>query len=214
MQSFECHSLARSKTSSSSTHSTATAPNLVGPGRTIGLLFDWLGRGLESFLNKRALQLNLGPEAVARDIRRLRRHEEISLMVRFATPYAHVSQAKERKLRRLCKNLLKYARSHVHSTQIKALAEITDLAMEDPLIRATLCACNLGQLVPSYKEPDLIMATMRAVGSIENAEVHELWTGALLQSRGDFETISPETFDRLALANSLSGKIPLGYSMQ
>ncbi|KLO16297.1 hypothetical protein SCHPADRAFT_901679 [Schizopora paradoxa] len=64
MQSF--NALSRTDTHSSSAHSTATAPNLVGPGRTLGLLFDWLGNGLETFLNRRAVQLNLGPEAVAR----------------------------------------------------------------------------------------------------------------------------------------------------
>lgn len=96
--------------SSSSVSSTATAPNLVGPGRTLGLLFDWLGEGLEGKLNKRATQLNLGPEAIARDIRRLRRHEQIDAFVRYAAPYAHVNKAKEKKVRKLCKNLMKYAR--------------------------------------------------------------------------------------------------------
>lgn len=109
----------------SSTHSTATAPDLVGPGRTLGLLFDWLGRGLESFLNERATQLNLGPEATARDIRRMRRRKEVSLLVQYVAPYAHVTKAQEKKLRKLCKNLFKYARfdfdSSMHYDGIKFL---------------------------------------------------------------------------------------------
>ncbi|KLO04600.1 hypothetical protein SCHPADRAFT_896911 [Schizopora paradoxa] len=180
MQSFDRRSLAHSDADSSTTHSSATAPNLVGPGRTIGLLFDWLGQGLQSFLNKRAVQLNFGPEAVARDIRRLRRHEQISLMVRFAAPYAHINKAQEKKLRSLCKSLLKYAGSPVRSTQMKALEEIKTLAIEDPIVCDFLSACNLQHLVPKYREPDLIMATSRAVGCIENAKVHELWRHTLL----------------------------------
>ncbi|KLO08598.1 hypothetical protein SCHPADRAFT_944315 [Schizopora paradoxa] len=121
--------LALSRTSSISTN--ATAPNLVGPGRTIGLLFDWLGKGLEAKLNKRAAQLNLGPEAAARDIRRIRRYKETSACIRFFAPYAHLTKAQEKKVRKLSKNLLKYARSSVQSTQLRALEEITSLATED-----------------------------------------------------------------------------------
>lgn len=186
-------SLARSDTSS--THSTATAPDLVGPGRTIGLLFEWLGRGLESFLNKRAIQLNLGPEAIARDIRHMRRRQEVPLLAQYAAPYAYVTKAQEKKLRRLCKSLLKFARfescysfcllhhicspknrSEVRSTQFKALDEITSLAIEDQVIRDALRSCNAGNLVLNYKEPELFAKMSRAKISVENVETHGMWS--------------------------------------
>lgn len=96
---------------SNSISSTATAPNLVGPGRMLGLFFDWLGKGLESKLNKGAAKFNIGPEAVARDIRRILRHDDIPFCVRYAAPYAYITKAKEFKVRKLCKTLLKYAQS-------------------------------------------------------------------------------------------------------
>lgn len=34
-------------------------------------------------------------------------------------------------------------------------------------------------LTPKFQEPDLILSTSRALGSIENADVHELWSGIL-----------------------------------
>ena len=60
-------------------------------------------------MNKQAFQRNLGPEAVARDIRRVRRIEEIDPFVRYAAPYAFLTKAEEEKLKKLCKKLVKYA---------------------------------------------------------------------------------------------------------
>lgn len=49
---------------SSSTISTnATADGLVGPGRTLGLLLHFIGRRIESRLNRIALSRGHGPEA-------------------------------------------------------------------------------------------------------------------------------------------------------
>ncbi len=39
----------------SSIDSNATAPNLEGAGRTVGLVLDWVGGALESFMKKRAV---------------------------------------------------------------------------------------------------------------------------------------------------------------
>ncbi len=65
------------------------------------------------------------------------------------------------------------------STQLKALEEITSLSVEDPFIRSVLVGCNLRALVPKYKEPDLIVSTIKAFGSMEHAHVHELWSGVI-----------------------------------
>ncbi len=33
---------------------------------------------------------------------------------------------------------------------------------------------------PKFQEPDLILSTSRALGSVENADVHKMWSGVLL----------------------------------
>lgn len=93
--------------SNDSIASDATAPNLPGPGRTLGLLLDWLGGHLETFLNLRAHQLRLGPEAVANDIRSLRLHHLTSILERHASPSGTFPRKTETMLRKLCKKLLK-----------------------------------------------------------------------------------------------------------
>lgn len=94
----------------SSIASDATASNLPGPGRTVGLLFDWLGNRFEVFLNKMATRRGLGPTATAREIRRLRRHYDTSFQSRLATALCSLPQAEVRTLKKLCDKLLKYTR--------------------------------------------------------------------------------------------------------
>ncbi|KLO08600.1 hypothetical protein SCHPADRAFT_893753 [Schizopora paradoxa] len=162
--------------SSNGISTNATAPNLPGAGRTVGILLDWLGKGLESFMNKRAIQLNLGPEAVARDILRIRGEGEKFVFIRYAVPNAYLTKSLERKLKKLCKSLLKYANSHSQSTQLKALEKITSLTIGDPLIRDILQKLNTGQLVPGYREPELFASTSRAYFPVENEETHKVWS--------------------------------------
>ncbi|KLO05061.1 hypothetical protein SCHPADRAFT_989024 [Schizopora paradoxa] len=211
------NALVRSHTFSSTTHSTATSPDIVGPGRTLGLLLDWLGKGLDSFLNKRASQINLGPEAVARDIRRIRRHEETSLFIRYAAPYAHLTSAQDKKIRKLCKNLLKYTRSHVRSTQFRALDEITKLTMEDRMVREAFLHLNVGKLVPNYKEVELSIAISKTMRSIMYTETHELWTHFLFLLDHSFDHfITPKHFDSLkkSLSNPDSSFLAARYIAQ
>lgn len=103
-----------SRTDTSSSVSTnATASNLPGPGRTVGLLLDWLGAHVEKCMNLWADQSGLGPNAVAQEIRRLRRHDETSVVERHAGSVVQllgVSERDEKTVRKLCKKLLKYAR--------------------------------------------------------------------------------------------------------
>ncbi len=70
---------------------------------------------------------------------------------------------------------------------IDALEEIIRLTIEDPHARVVLAGQNLDRyLVPKFKEPDLILSTSRALGSIENAKVHDLWSGVLLGRLSEF----------------------------
>ncbi len=104
----------------SSISTNATAPNLLGPGRTVGLLFDRLGAHVEKFLNIGAHRRGLGPKAVGQEIRRLLRHNETTIVERHSG-FAYQFTAKEEKaLRKLCERLLKYAR-FVHKYIICAL---------------------------------------------------------------------------------------------
>lgn len=48
--------------SESSVSTNATAPNLAGPGRTLGLLCDFLGKTLEMNVSKLAEKCGLGRE--------------------------------------------------------------------------------------------------------------------------------------------------------
>ncbi len=95
----------------SSIASDATAPNLTGAGRTLGLLIYALGARFEAFLNKRAARLHLGPEGVAQEIRRLRRHEDVSFAERLASPAESITTKEKKELKRLCGKLVMYSRS-------------------------------------------------------------------------------------------------------
>lgn len=88
----------------------ATAPNLPGPGRTLGLMLDMLGKRLESSLNKRAVKRGLGPESVARNIRLFRRHHEMSISERYSAASEEISSKEKKRLTKRCKILLRYAR--------------------------------------------------------------------------------------------------------
>ncbi len=80
--------LARIDTNSS-VSTNATAPNLPGPGRTVGLAIDWLGAQLEKFINISAQWRGLEPKAIAQEIRRLVRHDQRTIterLCRFRRP--------------------------------------------------------------------------------------------------------------------------------
>jgi len=167
------HELARVDTHSS-IDSNATAPNLPGPGRTLGRFLDWLGSHLEDVMNGNATRRGHGPEAAAREIRRLRRHHETSLAERHAAPVIIPTGAEAKSLKKLGDKLLKYTRSRVLSVQLKALEEIVDLTIEDPIIRQALGELSLSKLAPKYKEPNLLISTSRVLHSLTDAKTHYL----------------------------------------
>ncbi len=78
-------------------------------------------------------------------------------------------------------------RHRIRTNQFQAMEEIINLAIEDPHARVVLAGHNIDHyLTPKFKEPDLILSTSRALGSIENSKVHGLWTGVLLGRLSEF----------------------------
>ncbi|KLO13893.1 hypothetical protein SCHPADRAFT_940000 [Schizopora paradoxa] len=160
--------------STSSVSTTATAPNLSGAGRTVGLLFDFLGITLERFMNRQAAtRLRLGPDAVVQDIRALRRLWPYSESFVDAHP---PTLDEQRRLAKLCKKLLKYCSATVLETQLCALNELTALAFDDPYLRRLLSDFPTKRyLSPAFREPELHVASAKAMICIEEVEVHTLF---------------------------------------
>jgi len=67
----------------------------------------------------------------------------------------------------------------VLSTQLVALNEILELSITDPVIRFILKEFDIYRLSPEYSEPDLIISTSKALGSLENAYVHDIWSSVI-----------------------------------
>lgn len=124
-------------------------------------------------------------------MRRLRHHDEVPFVERHASSNGTITEKEKMALRKLCKRLVTYSSAQVLSTQLVALDEIVALTIEDPVIRMTLKEFDLNLLSPKYSEPDLIISTSKALGSLENARVHDLWS-SVVSSRGRcfFEDVS------------------------
>ncbi|KLO08846.1 hypothetical protein SCHPADRAFT_981263 [Schizopora paradoxa] len=182
------------KTSSQSSISTnATAPDLPGPGRLVGLLLDRVGKHLETLLNKCANQFALGPAHVAQEIRILSRHDEFTIPERYLAYSMHFSEKEMRVLRRRCRRLLKFAGSRLLSTQLVALNEISMLAIENSLIRTIFAECRLEHLEPKYLEPDLLLMSAKALSSIEEAATHALWSSIVLHPDYDIADLQVQS---------------------
>ncbi len=109
MTSDDIFELLKSDTKSS-IDSNATASNLPGAGRTVGLLFDWLGARVESVLSRRALKLGYDPDGVAQDIRQICRHDKRPMDVRHKVPELQLTNGERKHLKKLCKKLVECAR--------------------------------------------------------------------------------------------------------
>ncbi len=67
------------------------------------------------------------------------------------------------------------------------MEEIISLAIENPLARLVLAQCDIKHYLASkYKERELVLATSRAINSIENERAHNLWSGVLLGCTAEF----------------------------
>ncbi len=68
-------------------------------------------------------------------------------------------------------------RAQLLQTQIRALEEITTLAIADPHIRRVLDTYRIERyLSPAYSEPQLYLASAKALISVKNNEVHTVWS--------------------------------------
>lgn len=101
-------------TRTASYDSDATADNLPGAGRSLGLLFGFLGRRLESAVGRFMANRGHGPNAIADTVARLRQHSERSLCeiyVECATRTAPpLGETERKKLAKKCKKLIRYSR--------------------------------------------------------------------------------------------------------
>lgn len=67
------------------------------------------------------------------------------------------------------------------------MEEIIDLTIENPLARMVLAEHNIDHYLASkYRERELSLATSKALDSIENEKVHNLWTGIFLGRIAEF----------------------------
>lgn len=103
--------------SRSSISTNATAPNLPGAGRMVGLFYDAAGRVLEMNLNKFARRIGLGPQAVAtRIINRVGRASceicRTNALCYCTRPESSLS-AERRRFEHDCRLLLRYATAYV-----------------------------------------------------------------------------------------------------
>ncbi|KAH8092156.1 hypothetical protein DFH11DRAFT_1182664 [Phellopilus nigrolimitatus] len=101
----------------------ATADNLPGPGRTLGLFYSFAGRHVEVQLGRLAGRLGHGPQAIALRIRKN------SLAYVLPLPKAFV-KTKNSEIEKDCKRLLKYVGSNAPSTRGQALEGIIDLSFD------------------------------------------------------------------------------------
>ena len=88
-------------------------------------------------------------------------------------------------------------------TQLVALEELTAFPFEDPLLGAILRGCRIDVLEPKYREPDLLVATAKAFGSITNARTHALWSSLLIQVSSFIPIFLKPKIHLKALKNSL-----------
>ncbi|KLO08988.1 hypothetical protein SCHPADRAFT_586305 [Schizopora paradoxa] len=173
------------KDSIDSIASDATAPNNPGPGRNLGRLYDALGARLEVVVHKRTGRLNQGPDVVVQDIHELRCYRRKPyfgkngdlLSIPVVDNSVSPTEKQYRILRKLCRKLLKYCRSHELEIQLRALDEVTTLAVGDPHVRKVFESILKSKyLIPKYEERELHLSCHKAIVSIKEAEIHNIWS--------------------------------------
>ena len=114
-------SLIRAETKSS-VDTNATAPNQPGPGRTVGLMYDFLGEILEKSLNNLATTRGATPDAIVLKIRSLAKsyYSEIpernsiryyARLTRHGSELARpLTKEEDEELINLCNKLFKFTR--------------------------------------------------------------------------------------------------------
>ncbi|KAH8115048.1 hypothetical protein DFH11DRAFT_142738 [Phellopilus nigrolimitatus] len=106
----------------------ATADNLPGAGRTLGLFYSFAGKHLETRLGRLAGRLGHGPRATAL---RIQENSGIVTLASVLPRPLSLMKARNRKIQKDCKRLLKYVGSNALSTRGQALDLIIDLSLDD-----------------------------------------------------------------------------------
>ncbi|KLO12981.1 hypothetical protein SCHPADRAFT_387797 [Schizopora paradoxa] len=121
-------------TQSSASGTNAIGENLPGPGRNLGRLYDWLGQKFENILGKILFRAGYGPTNISRKIKIIRnpKWEEMESLA------AELRDSDLRKLCRHCRKLVRYSRSGVLETQLRAVDAIIEFAIYDPLLNSIL----------------------------------------------------------------------------
>ncbi|KAH8107619.1 hypothetical protein DFH11DRAFT_1168433 [Phellopilus nigrolimitatus] len=126
----------------------ATADNLPGPGRTLGLFYSSAGRHLEVQLGKIAGRLGRGPQATAV---RIKKNSEVVTFVSVLPLPISMVKFKAKKIEKDCKLLLRYVGSNALSTKGQALDHIIDLSL-DHHVRGLLKAMGAVHLIKRAKK--------------------------------------------------------------
>ncbi|KAI5115039.1 hypothetical protein M0805_000678, partial [Coniferiporia weirii] len=190
----------------SSTSSNATAPDLPGAGRTIGLFYTFAGNIIEHSLNKLAKRWGAGPYPVARKV-----HRYFELTDRdtwSTTEFSLVSSKENKKVKRQIITLLKHARSNFEINQVNALNQIIGLAIYHPHARELLNVLNAMETVhdtylraasASRNDCDVLLhSSRRALIALTEMRVNSVghtlsahrFTGASLEARDMILTVN------------------------
>ncbi|KLO07929.1 hypothetical protein SCHPADRAFT_626588 [Schizopora paradoxa] len=174
--------------------SDATADNLLGGGRNLGVLFSFLGYKFESLIGRFAESRGHGPKGVGKKIAHLRQHDSRSLCqiyVDFASGAPPVlSKVERKKLVRYCRKLIRYSRSKTDTTAIAANNEITELVIYDPLVQWVFLGIlpNIEPVIFSLLQYDLVdlrvdpemdpllSSSRKALISVIELEIQKLWS--------------------------------------
>lgn len=174
----------------SSIDSNATADNLPGPGRNLGLLLAYLGPKLERGVGAFAARCGYGPDKVADAIARLRLHHQRTICDMYVTEVEEsgisLKESDMKKLKKKCERLVRYIGSSADSTVITANNRITNLSIYDPFIRNLLreflysydpdafnCIGRGQRIVDS--DP-LLTSSRTALISVTEVEFQKLWS--------------------------------------
>ncbi|KAH8115027.1 hypothetical protein DFH11DRAFT_141170 [Phellopilus nigrolimitatus] len=173
------HAASSSRTSLSTN---ATASNLPGAGRTLGLAYDRGGGVLEVLLNRLAKQLGRGPDASMERIQ-----ERLFSMISAedgAVPYVLELLRQKSFFIKECKRILRYAQNDISSNQCAAFRSIISLCVDDSFLRILFNSLGAADVIQGMEpriacahadERDpLLSCSQKALISLAEVEVNTI----------------------------------------
>ncbi|KLO17774.1 hypothetical protein SCHPADRAFT_150463 [Schizopora paradoxa] len=169
--------------STDSLSTNATADNLPGPGRTLGLAFGWGGLHLEKRFNKLAEKFGYGPKAAEKKLeefgRRYRDYVSSIQLGDWDSTKDPLEFLRGKLAKKAGKRLLKYTKSRVEATQVQALNGIIELCYKEPLLRDfffDLSGLDVLQEVHASSDTDHLLASSRkALVFLSDAQVNTMF---------------------------------------